>query len=683
MDQSKKPCDNFFEYACGGWIERHKVLENRSSFSMFSIVGDDLLDKLKVLFERSPAAGEPGSYDTLRKDYKSCGDMDTINELGTKPLTDLLTSLGGWPVLGDNSTGGNWDPAAFDFEKLWADIRGKYNIELLVTTGTYGDPDIKDKYKLNADTPDFRVLKGDTKRKRRRGTKTLTDEDNEAEDDGVKILVLERYSQKRQAYLQYMIDIAVALGANETVATQDMTDVIDFETNIATMTLQYTDDVGATTSLKDIGQNMIDWVRLYQLMLPESVGGVTGDEPIDNYRPNYVAAVTPWLTEQDDRVKANYMIWRLVTHMVPFMNEAFLAIRRKFIMAQSGVTPSSARWKTCVSTANSQYEFIAGKMYVDDYFPADAKQKTLDMIKGLQAAFKSMLATNDWLQKEDKSVAAGKVDAITIEIGYPEWIKDNAKLDAEYANLTSKENEYFQNSIRYRTWTSQRNLALLRQTVDVVNLLWSVMSPTEVNAFYSPLRNSILFPAAILQPPFYTKELPWYSNYGGIGVVIGHEITHGFDNSGRLFDKDGYYRQWWSQQSINNFKAKAQCIINQYSDFVMPENNKNLDGVKTEGENIADNGGLREAYKAYIDHKSEHPRLPGIELTNKQMFFLSFSQLWCSVYTPAGADNAIENEHSPGRYRVIGPLQNNEIFHAAFNCPAGSYMNPDVKCRVW
>ncbi|XP_038075381.1 neprilysin-4-like [Patiria miniata] len=685
MNQSKNPCDNFFEYACGGWVKRYTVPEDRTSFSTFTILRDDLTDKLKVLFERSPVAGEPSSYHIVRNDYQSCEDMDTINALGAKPLTDVLTSLGGWPVLGSTAAGGNWSASEFDFEKLWAALRGTYFVQLIVATDTYPDPRNTAKYKLDAYTPGFVVPKVDIEKPHWRDVKTLIDEPDDSEDLGMKILLDENYSKERKAYLQYLIDIAVALGADEAVAKTDMTNLIEFESHMANLSALHPDSGNTEYTLKQIGMDVIDWKRFYELMLPASVvPGVTDDEPIVNYRPNYIGNVTMWIKDQDNRVKANYMIWRLVSRMIPFMSETFLAIRQKYQEAVDGTSTPTARWKTCTNNANDQYEYISGRMYVDDHFPEEAKQKTLDMIRNLQTAFKSMLKTNDWLQEADKGVAAEKADAMDIAIGYPEWIKDNAKLDAEYADLTAKDDEYFQNSLKFRNWTAQAELALLRQDVDVDNSLWSIVGPAVVNAFYSPTRNGILFPAAILQPPFYHKDLPWYSNYGGIGVVIGHEITHGFDNNGRQYDKDGNFVVWWSQESIDNFLQKAQCIINQYSGFVMPENNRHLNGEQTQGENIADNGGLRESYKAYMDNIPKQPRLPGIDFTEEQMFFLSFSQIWCSVFKPEGVDNYIDNGvHSPGRYRVIGPLQNNEAFSAAFNCPAGSYMNPDTKCKVW
>ncbi|XP_038077856.1 neprilysin-4-like [Patiria miniata] len=685
MNQSVNPCDNFFEYACGGWNQRHTVPEDQTKVSIFSSLRDDLRDKLKVLFERSPIAGEPSSYHIIRNDYQSCEDLDTINELGAKPLTDVLTSLGGWPVLGSTPAGGNWNATTFDFEKLWAALRGTHGVQMIVYIDTVTDPNNKTKHKLTASTPFFVVPKVGIEKTHLRGVKTLIDERDYSEELGIKILLDESYSKERKAYLQYLIDIAVALGADETVAKEDMKNLIEFESNMANLTVLHPYHGTTENTLKEIGMDVIDWTRFFQLMLPASVDpGVTDDEPIVNYNPNYIGNVTMWIKDQDNRVKANYMIWCLVSEMVPFLNETFLAIQHEYQLEVNKTMSPTARWKTCVNNANDQYMFISGRMYVDEHFTEDTIQKTLEMVHNVRAAFKSMLKTNDWLQEEDKGAVAEKADAMDIAIGYPEWIKNNTKLDAKYADLTATDDEYFQNNLRYREWLSQGALARLREEVNDDYSLWSIAGPTVVNAMYGVSINGILIPAAILQPPFYHKDLPWYSNYGGIGVIIGHEITHGFDDFGRRFDKDGNYTVWWRQESIDNFLERAQCIIDQYSEFIMPEKNRSLNGDQTQGENIADNGGLRESYKANMDNISKQPRLPGIDFTEEQMFFLSYSQLWCSVFTPAGVDDYIYNNvHSPGRYRVIGALQNNEAFSAAFNCPAGSYMNPDLKCKAW
>ncbi|XP_022090191.1 membrane metallo-endopeptidase-like 1 isoform X2 [Acanthaster planci] len=684
MDQSKNPCDNFFEYACGGWIKSHVIPEDETSYSVLIKIRDSVIDKLKALFEGSPTTGEPDPYHVVRNYYKSCEDMDTINELGAEPLTDLLTSLGGWPVLGDNPAGGNWDPAAFDFEKLWADIRGKYDVQMFVATEVSPVRN-KPKYTLTAQIPDFGVPYDEIEEKKRPGIKTLFKESHDTRYRGAEILLEEKYSKMKEAYRQYAIDIALALGASEAVATQDINDLIEFETTLANFTaLSYFSP--EETTLGGIGMNVTDWVRLYQLMLPESVQQVvTEDEPIVVYWPDYMSDVTAWLKDQDNRTKANYMIWRLVVRMVPFMDETFLAMRRRYFEGLNHTVTTMARWKMCVSNVDNQYKFISGRMYVDEHFPDDTKQNVLNMSRNLQKTFKSMLNTHDWMPEEERKACVKKTGKMAIEIGYPGWIKNNTKFEAEYANVTAKEGEYFQNALRYREWNSRHELAHYGD--DLSDTLWSSFGPTVVNAFYNSWLNGMVFPAGILQPPFYHKDLPGYSNYGSIGYIIGHEITHGFDTHGLIDTRiggEGPGSASISRESLDILRQKAKCIAEQYSDFVMEENNRNLNGEQTLNENIADNGGLREAYKAYMDNFPHQPSLPRILFTEEQMFFLSFSQTSCGLFTPEGADEYIEDDvHSPGRFRVIGTLQNTEAFHAAFNCPAGSYMNPNEKCRVW
>ncbi|XP_070559983.1 neprilysin-1-like [Ptychodera flava] len=271
-------------------------------------------------------------------------------------------------------------------------------------------------------------------------------------------------------------------------------------------------------------------------------------------------------------------------------------------------------------------------------------------------------------------------------IGYPDWIKDDEELNDYYKNYVFDSGKYFENYLQCEKEETQRNFEYFRKPVD--KLMW-VTGPAIFNANYNPRTNSINLPAGILQSLFYHKDSPHYLNFGGMGMFIGHEITHGFDDIGRQFDKDGNLKQWWTDESIEAFVGRAQCIVDQYDKYNMDECNMTLNGVHTQGENIADNGGLKEAYRSYrkmVDETmdGEELRLPGIGLTQDQMLFVNFAQIWCSKYTEQGARHAIlAGGHSPGRYRVEGSISNLPEFAKVFNCPASSPMNPDKKCTVW
>ncbi|GLD75028.1 neprilysin isoform X1, partial [Lates japonicus] len=275
--------------------------------------------------------------------------------------------------------------------------------------------------------------------------------------------------------------------------------------------------------------------------------------------------------------------------------------------------------------------------------------------------------------------------AIRERIGYSDNIMDDKYLNNEYKDLSYNAEEYFENILQNLEYVQKKRLRKLRVKVNKEE--W-VTGAAVVNAFYSSSKNQIVFPAGILQPPFFSKGQAKSLNYGGIGMVIGHEITHGFDDNGRNYDKDGDLKDWWTPDSTQRFLELSKCIVDQYGNFSWDlANGLNLNGNNTLGENIADNGGIRQAYQAYKNYVNEHgeePPLPGIELSHDQLFFLNFAQVWCGTHRPEQAVNSIKVDvHSPGKFRVLGSLQNFPEFAKAFNCNKSSYMVPDNICRVW
>ncbi|XP_033642275.1 neprilysin-4-like [Asterias rubens] len=690
VDNDVNPCDNFYNYACGGWMRKRLVPEDRKHYTQLTLLGDDLKIKLKEILEREPHDSEPGTYEQIRHFYSSCMDEETINKEREQPLIQMLDSVGGWPVLGDRP-GGNWNPSTFTFESLWVTLAKKFDMLAIISVWVGVDEKESSEHVLKINQPNFIVPEYEMRREHRDPVVSLLEDDPFPEDFGQKILLGEgkEYSKARSAYLQYMVDILLVLGVNDSVANEEMTKVMEFETElekhkISAMEMRDLNLSYNPTTLEGLGQlyPSIDWAEMILNIIPPSIfPPVTMSERIIVKAPNYLRNITDILKQvSDDKVVANYMIWQQVSKVVTDLGQPFIDIRHKFVSAVRGISAVTARWKRCVAEANGVLPLVTGRMFVDKFFHGNAKEKTLEMVASLMTAFKSMLNDNDWLQEADKVEAIAKANNIKIEIGFPDWTKDNAQLDKKYDGLMFQNNSYFNNSLKFYSWTGQDDLSWLRKPVQRV---WEG-GAANANAFFSPSRNSIEFPAGILQPPFYHQDLPWYANYGGIGVVIGHEITHGFDNNGRKQDKDGNVRQWWSQKSIDSFEERAQCIAEQYSAFQMPQNGRHLNGNMTLGENIADNGGLKEAFKAFKNNVDKEMKLPGLDLTEDQMFFMTFGHVFCSLYNAKGVDSAINyGQHSPGRYRVIGSLQNNEEFIAAYNCPPNSYMNPTKKCSVW
>ncbi|KAG5889087.1 hypothetical protein JTB14_004931 [Gonioctena quinquepunctata] len=308
------------------------------------------------------------------------------------------------------------------------------------------------------------------------------------------------------------------------------------------------------------------------------------------------------------------------------------------------------------------------------------------MVDDIRAEFEDILKSVEWMDDETRMNAIDKARSMTSHIAYPDELLDNRKLEEFYDGLELDPNQYMRSILNVTLFGTRFSFKRLRQAVNKTD--WVTHGrPAVVNAFYSSIENSIQFPAGILQGVFFSDDRPRYMNYGAIGFVIGHEITHGFDDQGRQFDKDGNLVNWWQESTKTAFVEKAQCIIDQYGNYSVPDLKLNLNGINTQGENIADNGGLKESYLAYqnwVQRNGEEPKLPGLKYTPNQMFWVSAANTWCSVYRSESLKlRILTGYHSPGEFRVLGPLSNSEYFYKDFNCPEGSKMNPVKKCKVW
>jgi len=324
-----------------------------------------------------------------------------------------------------------------------------------------------------------------------------------------------------------------------------------------------------------------------------------------------------------------------------------------------------------------------GSLFIKRAFEGSSKQQATEMIDAIRASFKKGLPDLDWMDDKTRRAAEDKADAVVNMIGFPDYIKDPQKLKEKYDGLNIKPMDYFQNKRNSDDFQQTKTLKRLREPVDKHK--W-YMTPFTVNAYYSPSRNQIVFPAGILQAPYYDKKFPKVVNFGGIGSVVGHELSHGFDNSGRMYDKYGNYGvMWWTNRSVEQYKARSDCMVHQYSKFSYF--NKHVKGKVTLGENIADNGGLKAAYNAYKEWESKNgaePPLPLLNMTADQTFFLAFAQNWCADIRKEVAIVRLDDDpHSPNKFRVLGSLANLEAFAKAFKCPSGSKMNPPNKCHIW
>uniref|UniRef100_A0A3B4UQJ0 Membrane metalloendopeptidase like 1 n=1 Tax=Seriola dumerili TaxID=41447 RepID=A0A3B4UQJ0_SERDU len=676
MDTSVKPCDNFYQYACGGWLERHVIPETSSRHSVFDI----LRDKLEIVLKGVLEMENEQDRDAIRKAkvlYSSCMNESLIEHRDSQPLLKLIESIGDWPVASDdwNTTTGRNE--AWSLEDTLATLTARFHKKVLLDMYVWTDDRDSRRHIIYIDQPGLGMPSRDY-----------------YFNDG-------NYKKVREAYLHFMVSIAKITREDRNLTQDDdrvweeMMQVLELETDIANATspAEERQDVTVLYNKMTLGElqstfsfNGFNWTRFIQGVLSSVSIEVQLEEEVVVYKP-LQSSTRKTKTIYVCRTMQNYLTWQLIIDRVNSLSRRFKDARARYRKTLYGTTVEDAWWRECVRYVQSSMENAVGALYVRETFAGESKRMVSDLISKIQKAYVETLEELSWMDAPSKEKAREKAMAIKEHIGYPDHIlqESNQKLDQEYAHLNFSEEHYFENILENLKSEAHKSLKKLREPVDPD--LW-IIGAAVVNAFYSPNRNQIVFPAGILQPPFFSKHQHQALNFGGIGMVIGHEITHGFDDNGRNFDKDGNMLNWWSNYSAEHFKEQSQCMVQQYGNFNWKlAGGQNVSGISTLGENIADNGGVRQAYKAYlkwVEMKGEEPYLPGLDMDHKQLFFLNFAQVWCGAYRPEYASQSIKTDsHSPLEYRVLGSLQNFEAFSEAFQCQKGSPMNPELKCRVW
>ncbi|XP_042856655.1 neprilysin-1-like isoform X2 [Penaeus japonicus] len=672
LDLSTNPCEDFFQFACGGWIDKHPIPDEGATGTFYE-AGDVLGKRLHLIVETPVSPGEPEPLHMVNRFYSSCMDTDTMDSLGLAPLVASLSSQGGWPMVSDD-----WDSSSFNLASELVHLR---SINVYPVFGVGVDANI-----FNVSR---RVIYVEA------GTVPL----------GIG-LMSQPTDALLNAYRTFMTDAAKELRAelgssvtDDQIATQ-VQEVIDFEIAFARLVIEssneatdngwQTDVSGIQADLDDGVTGQFNFLAFLKEMFTNTEVMINENEPVISFKSPFFANLTSMLANTPPRTVANAIGWWWVYDIGQETTYALRNITFNFQQALTGATEPTPRASHCLAQANINLGFALSRAYVDRFFPATAKEETSELVEDLRAAFDSLLDENEWMLEEDLVVAREKLAAIDPFVAYPEWIMDDAELTNGYEGLEILSGQEYNNLLAIGIWFDRNSLASLRETP----MHSFLFPPTVVNAFYNPQENTITILAGILQPPFYAHNTLAALNYGGIGMVIGHEMTHGFDNTGRLFDKQGNLIQWWSDETIAAYDERAKCFVDQYNGFVPPELsevglNYSVNGLQTEGENIADNGGIREAYKAYqlfVERHGEEPRLPGLdEFTPDHLFYLGFANVWCehknaqAVLAQLAAD-----PHSPGRFRVLGSLSNDAEFSRVWNCPSESAMNRgDERCLLW
>ncbi|CAF0915198.1 unnamed protein product [Adineta ricciae] len=665
LDETVEPCEDFYNFVCGTWIKNNRIPDDSNVANTFNLLRTQL-DYNVVDILTPPSANdtaEPKAVINARKLYHSCIDEERIEDEGVDTILSLIQiEFGGWPIIQSTS----WNNSTFDLFKVLLKLR-KYNNDIIFGIGTSIDEKNSTEYDLIV------------------GQSALGLGQRQYYMNESKITI---------AYRRFMFDLASALTNDTAMIETDVNDMYEFEKEIAKHV--WTPDerrsrpnIRTTVgNLSQVLKTNFDFTKYIRSAYLSANVTLYDDDVLSVAEIDYLYNVSSLIDRTSSRVLQNYVIWRFMMHRLENLPKRYRSIKETFDHVFRGTTTERARTVICGNYVNSNMGFAVSKLYIKKYFDEHARNQSFEMISNIRKAFVEMLEESTWMDDVSKSRAIEKALAIDEKIGYPDYLgSDNTtQLETQYAEYIFG-SSFLNNVLKMLQIKAREEFQILRKHVDRKG--WGFSAPTVVNAFYTPSKNQITFPAGILQMPFFDKDAPKYLNYGGIGVVIGHEITHGFDNSGRQFDKDGNRVPWWSSETIRKFIERKSCIVEQYSNYTVPNLNIHSNGNQTQGEDIADNGGLREAFFAYQKFTKASPnadkRLPGLsKYSPTQMFFINYAHTWCAKMTDSYAlDRVLSDVHSLGQFRVIGPTSNFVEFDRAFNCKPGQGNSRVKKCTVW
>lgn len=640
LDKSADPCVNFYQYACGGWLAANPIPADQSRWGRFNALQERNRTVLQSILE-SASTDKPGRSVVEREIgdyYAACIDEKAIDGRGVIPLKD-------------------------DLERINM-IRDKAAITDVVAYMYRIGSQPFFRFSSSQDAKDSTQMIGDLDQ----GGLGLPDRDYYLKDDAKSVDLRKKYV----AHVQRMFEL---MGAAPDAAAKKAEVVMAIETALAKGSLDNIsrrdpNKVYHKLTVKELISlaPTFDWAKFFEGVGSPALQSLNVDVP------PFVRAMESLLVQSSLDDLKTYLAWHLAhdsSDVLPlkFQQETFEFYGKTL----AGRKEMQARWKRCVDQVDGQLSDALGQKFVEKTLGEDGKRRTQQMVNAIEKAMGEDIEKLDWMTPKTKEQAMIKLHAITNKIGSKEhWV--------DYSKVKIARDDAYGNAERTSEFELRRQLAKIGKPVDKTE--WEMTQP-QVNAYYDPQENDINFPAGILQPPFWDNKMDDAVNYGAIGAVIGHELTHGFDDQGRQFDAQGNLRDWWTEQDAKAFEQRAQCIVKEYSGFTAVDDVK-LKGELTLGENTADNGGLRLAYMALMDTLAgKHPaKREGF--TAEQRLFLGWAQIWCENRTEESARLLAQiDPHSPGKYRVNGVVSNMPEFQQAFACKVGQPMVRYPACRVW
>jgi putative endopeptidase len=650
MDRSVNPCDDFYQYVCGSWIKNNAIPPDQGRWGRFNqlaernrLIARQILDKASADDPKRDAV-----HQKIGDFYQACMDDKAVNEKGLKPLQAELDRIN----------------AIEDREGAVAELAHLHELGVRGTVFSFtSSPDMHDANNVIAYIDQSGL--------------GLPDRDDYLKDDDIS-------KQKRDKYVNHVTNILKLAGDSE--AESEAKQVMDLETRLAQASMDRIErrkpenrDHKMTVAQFSALAPDIEFSRYVKETTSPSFDSLNVGNPEFFKQLNQFVHSVPL---EEWKI---YFKWHLLHEFAEMLPDPFVQENFDFYGKYlGGAKELEARWKRCERLTDQRLGEALGQPYVAEVFTPADKARMLKMVDALETALKQDIESLDWMTPETKQQALLKLAAIRNKIGYPAKWRD-------YSKLKIVRGDFLGNVERANTFEVNRQLAKISKPLDRNEF---GMTPPTVNAYYSSSYNDINFPAGILQPPFFDKSVDDAVNFGGIGAVIGHELTHGFDDQGSKYDSQGNLRDWWTPQDAKAFKERISCIDEEYSSFE-PLPDLHIRGKLTLGENTADNGGVRVAMRALHNTQAAAGKSGngGAQqnsskvingFTPEQRLFIGYGQVWCENASEASLRQQLQtNPHSPGRFRVIGVVQNSEDFAKAFSCHTGQKMVSEHACRVW
>ena len=642
IDANVRPGENFYRFANGSWLKNNPIPADQTRWGSFNELQENNYRALHTLLESAAAAhAAKGSKEQMVGDfYRSGMDSSAIERAGIMPLKPYLARI-------SNIT---------DAEGIIREVALEHTTGLNTLFSFGISPDDKE---VTKEICQFF-----------QGGLGMPDRDYYFKTDA-------RSTKIREAYKKYLVTVMKLMGENGTDAQKDAADEYQLEESLAGASMTRVElrdpyNVYHKFSLEGMSAQSpgIDWERLVSdLRIPNKDSIIVG-------QPKFFATIAAQLKSTPVEVWKKYLATQLVIDMSPFLSKAFADARFDFSgRTLRGQQAQQPRWKRVLTMVDGNVGELLGQMYVDKNFKPEAKARMLALVNNLQQTYAARIYRLDWMTPETKKRALVKLNTFLKKIGYTDKWKD-------YKGLTIVPDNYIANILSASSWEYSYNIAKLGRPVDKTE--WGMTPPT-VNAYYNPAFNEIVFPAGILQYPFFAGNADDAVNYGGIGAVIGHEMTHGFDDQGRQYDAEGNLKNWWTPADSAAFMQRANKVVEQFNNYTVLDT-VHVNGELTEGENLADLGGIAIAYEAFMKtaQAKEGRKIDGF--TPQQRFFLSWAQVWRGNTRPEEiASRIVTDPHSPNELRCNGPLSNLPEFYEAFGIKPGDKMYRDaaMRAKVW